>query len=132
MHSDQFDGIYATISIEDFIKEGFEYGDSIDVTFSNGLEFKDLPFYSGYYVKRGLPLIVGYKGYPYIEITRSSSGLWTESNLKEGDTVTLTLNTKSKYKPIEDTFSLIYSDNIEDYKDEYTFANYRELKGGNL
>ena len=128
----KFDGVYAKITIEDFINKGFEYGDSIDVIFSNGLEFKDIPFYSGYYVKRGLPLVVGYKGYPYIEITRSSNGLWTESGLKDGDNVTLTLNTKSKYKTIEDTFSLIHSDDPNDYEDKYMFANYREMTGGNL
>ena len=128
----KFDGVYATITIEDFINKGFEYGDSIDVTFSNGLEFKDIPFFSGYYVKRGEPLVVGYKGYPYIEVTISSSGLWTESGLKVGDSVTLTLNTKSKYKTIEDTFSLVYSDEPNDYKEKYIFANYREMQGGNI
>lgn len=131
-HETKFDGVYAKITIEDFKNKGFEFGDSIDVTFSNGLELLDIPFYSGYYVKKGGPLVVGYTGYPYIEITRSSGTLWPESGLKEGDTVTLTLNTKSKYKTIEDTFSLVYSDIPGNYSEEYMFANYREMVGGNL
>lgn len=128
----KFDGVFATIAIEDFKNEGFDYGDSVDVFFSNGIEFKDLPFYSGFYVKKGEPLLVGYKGYEYIEITRASGGLWKESGLKETDSVTIVLNQKAKYLNEEETFSLKYSNNINDYDLKEEFANYREMIGGKL
>lgn len=132
LEDSKFDGIYAKISLEDFKNKGFEYGDSLDISFSNGLEFNDLPYYSGFYVKAGQPLVVGYQGYQYIEITRASFGLWKESGLKEGDTVNITLNTKHKYLSKEETFSLVYSNDINDYNSEIEFSNFRSLKAGNL
>ena len=38
------------ISIDDFNKLGFEYGDSVNVSFTNGYELTDIPYYNGYYV----------------------------------------------------------------------------------
>ena len=57
---EEFDDVFLTISIEDFINSGFTYGDSINVYFSNNLKAIDIPFYSGFYVNRGEPLVVGY------------------------------------------------------------------------
>ena len=35
-HDTKFGGIYINISIDDFNKIGFKYGDSVDLKFSNG------------------------------------------------------------------------------------------------
>lgn len=65
-HETKFGGVYIKITINDFNALGFRFGDSLNITFSNGFELKDLPYYNGYYVDMGEALLVGYPGYPYI------------------------------------------------------------------
>lgn len=56
----EFGGASICIGIDDFISKGFDYGDTVDISFSGGVQFKDVPFYSGYYVGYNELLIVGY------------------------------------------------------------------------
>ena len=128
----KFDAVYLDTSIDDFIASGFQFGDSCDVAFSNGLAFEDIPFYSGYYVRSGMPLVVGYPGYEHIAVTRASGGLWTESGLTENDTATVTLHEAGKYRNEQETLNQSYSNNREDYRDDARFANFRALSGGRL
>ena len=55
-HEQEFGGVYIRITIDDFNRLGFEYGDSVNVKFSNGYELNDIPYYNGYYVDAGEPL----------------------------------------------------------------------------
>lgn len=133
VHEDtQFDSVFAEVSIEDFMNCGFDFGDSVNVKFSNGLELSDIPYYSGYYTRKGEPLICGYPGYEFIAITRSSSGLWTESGLKNGDGVEITLNQKAKYLVTQETLSQKYSLERSDYKSDEAFANFRAMTTSKL
>ena len=68
-HELEFGGIYIHKAIEDFNHLGFAYGDSVDITFTNGYKVKDLPYYNGYYVDAGQALLVGYPGYDYIKLS---------------------------------------------------------------
>lgn len=132
MEDEKFGAIYLDVSIEDFQKAGFEFGDSCDVRFSNGLTLEDIPFYSGYYVRYAMPLVVGYPGYEYIAVTSNSKGLWPDAGLTENDTATVTLRESGKYLKQQETFSQSYSCDVGDYRDEVQFANFRALKGGKL
>lgn len=129
---EEFDDVFLTISIDDFLNSGFSYGDSINIYFTNGLTANDIPFYSGFYAKRGDPVVVGYEGYEYIILTRVNIGLWSVTGLTEEDTAKVELNEKGKYKIQEDTFTLKYSDDVKDYESKEQFANYRGIKGGKL
>jgi len=62
IHEPKFGGSYLDITIEEFNNLGFEYGDSVDVTFSNGYKLSDIPYYNGYYTKTNEPLVVAYPG----------------------------------------------------------------------
>ena len=42
-HDEQFGGVYINCTIDDFNKLGFSYGDSINITFSNGYSINDVP-----------------------------------------------------------------------------------------
>ena len=77
-HETKFGGVYFDITIEDFNALGFAFGDSVDVAFSNGKTLNDLPYYNGYYVDMGEPLLVGYPGYPYLIVstTATTFGFW--------------------------------------------------------
>lgn len=133
IHEEKFNGAYAEITIDDFISLGFDFGDSCDVSFSNGFSLEDIPFYNGYYAKSGEPLISGYPGYPYIDICKNDvNSFWQDAGLSDTDTVVITLDQKGKYKTTQETFSLTFSNNREDYDSDAIFANYREMSGGKL
>ena len=56
---EEFGNIYIEPSIDAFNNMGFTFGDSVDVVFDNGTELKDIPYFSGYYVPVGEPLLCG-------------------------------------------------------------------------
>lgn len=59
---EKFNAAIVDISIEDFNNLGFTYGDSVSVYFSSHFSLKDVPYYNGYYVKNGYPIVAGYLG----------------------------------------------------------------------
>lgn len=132
LQDSEYDCIFLNVSINDFINSGFNFGDSLDISLSNGLTFEDVPFYSGYYVRTGELLVVGYPGYKYIAFTRNNQGLWTDSRLTEGDTIEISIHKTGKYLNEQETFSQSYSNNRDEYSSDTQFANFRALSGGNL
>ena len=129
---EKYDAVFLNISIADFLNAGFSFGDSCDITFSNGLAFEDIPFYNGYYVRSGLPLIVGYPGYQYVAVTCNNEGLWTKAGLRDGDNATVTLREAGKYADVQEALSQTYSNDRSEYANDSTFANFRSLSGGKL
>ncbi|MDO4416044.1 MAG: tyrosine-protein phosphatase [Erysipelotrichaceae bacterium] len=84
LHEEEFGGVYITMSIDDFNALGFEYGDSVDVEFSNGYKLEDIPYYNGYYVDAGEPLLIAYPGYDYIKATINyGDDLWERAGLNK-------------------------------------------------
>ena len=135
IHRDEeFGGAYINISIPDFNKKGFKYGDSLNLTFSNNVEYTDIGYYSGYYVPAGQELVVAYPGYDYVKFCINyGDDVYTMNHFDENTKVTITVNEAGKYKDVEETLSIVYSDKIEDYPEGITqFANFREMKVGNL
>lgn len=132
-HETKFGGAYIKIKTEDFFAAGFAFGDSLDITFSNGKSVSDVPFYNGYYTQVGGLLVVGYPGYPYIKIAKNyGSDTYEELELNDDVTANISLNQAKKYLTIQETFSLSYSKNRSDYPSDVAFANYRAMKGGSM
>lgn len=117
---------------EDFEAAGFHLGDSCDVLFGNGFEVKDIPFYNGYYVKNGEPLVVAYPGFTNIIVTFNNAGIWDAAALEEGETITIRLNTAGKYSAVQEALGQVYSFDRADYASDVEFCNFRALTGGNL
>ncbi len=132
MRDEKYDAVYIDITIDDFNEMGFAFGDSCDIVFSNGVEFRDVPYYNGYYVRTGLPVMVGYPGYPHVAVTLNSEGLWTSSGLKDGDTATVTLKQAGKYSAVQEALGQSYSNDRNTYPSDIAFANFRQLTGGSL
>lgn len=131
-HETKFGGIYIEITIEDFNNLGFSFGDSLDISFSNGYKLLDLPYYNGYYTDTGKPLLVGYPGYPYIRAgINNGADLFELAGVSETDTANITLNTKAKYKDVQDALDIHYTDIQGDLPDE-VFGNYRVVNVGAL
>ena len=87
------------MTIDDLNAAGFEYGDSVNIEFSNGYKLDGIPYYNGYYTQTGEPLLVAYPGYPYIKACINSGGdLFTDAKLTEDDTASVTLAAKKFLK----------------------------------
>lgn len=129
----KFNGVYIEKTIDEFNSLGFEYGDSVDITFSNGYKLDDVPYYSGYYCKTGDPLLVAYPGYDYIyACINNSDSLWEIGNFKAGDTASIILKEKGKYKKNQELLNIEYTDNRNDYDSDEIFANFRNVRVGNI
>lgn len=132
-HETEFGAVIIDISIDDFCKKGFAFGDSVDLSFSNGKEVTDIPFYNGYYVRPGDLLLVGYPGYETIRFScNAGDDTWIMEDLKEGDKVSIKVNKKAKYIDVQNALNIQYSDEREDYPSDEAFANYREIRVGNI
>lgn len=132
-HDDEFGGAYIDISRDDFNKLGFAFGDSIDITFSNNVKYEDIGYYSGYYVPAGQELLVGYPGYEYIKFCINyGEDIYAMHKMDKDTKATITLNEAKKYIGIEETLSISYSDDINEYTSKEEFANFREIKTSNI
>ena len=130
---DEFGGAYIDISIADFNNLGFKFGDSLDLSFSNNVKYNDIGYYSGYYVPAGQELVVGYPGYDFIKFCINyGDDVYTMNNFNKDTKITITVNKEGKYKDIEETLSITYSDDINEYDSKEQFANFRSIKAGNL
>lgn len=135
-HDDEFGGVYIDISIEGFNKLGFNFGDSVSLTFNTDskiVTYDDIGYYSGYYVPAGQELLVGYMGYANIKFCINyGDDVYAKHNFNEDTKVTIKINEEEKYKAVEDTLSISYSDDRLQYESDEQFANFREINVGNI
>ena len=146
-HEQEFGGVYIEVTIDDFNALGFTYGDSVKIVFSNGYTMEDIPYYNGYYVDAGDPLLIAYPGYDYIKaainygadlweqaglLGRSPVKLWVKAGLDERSTATVILTEKGKYADIQDARDIHYKDDRSEFPSDEAFANFRPMNLGNL
>ena len=130
---DEFGGAFIDISIQDFNDLGFKFGDSLKLSFSNGVNYEDIGYYSGYYVPAGKELVVGYPGYDYIKFCINyGADVYTENNFNSETKVTISVYESQKYKDVEETLNINYSDDRNDYESDEEFANFRDVRTGNI
>lgn len=133
MREERFGGVYADITIDEFNAAGFEYGDALDVTFSNGYALGGIPYYSGYYVLPGEPLVVAYPGYPHIDVcVNFGDSLWDAAGLADGDTVDIQVSQAGAFSEVQDAFALAYPEEQGKGVSDEEFANWRALSGGRI
>lgn len=132
-HDPKFGGVYLHMSIEDFCDLGFEYGDVVEIKFSNGYTIEKIPFYNGYYVKTNEPLLVAYPGYPYIKVCNNNGDDFYElGDLTEDCTAVVTLVAKGLCKTVQESMSMVYKNDRGSFDSDEVFANFREMSGGDL
>ena len=132
LHDEKFGGVFVNISINDFNKKGFKFGDSVNVQFSNGYELLDIPYYNGYYVDYDEPQVVGYPGYEYVKICLNyGDDLWEKFNLNTTNKVTIRLKKSKKYLKIQEARDIHYSDEQVKQSD-IEFANFRNVQVTNI
>ena len=129
MHELEFGGVYLDMTIDGFNALGFAYGDSVTVTFSNGYELQDLPYYNGYYTVTGDPLLVAYPGYPYIKVCiNNGDDLWKIAGLDESMTADVRLREAGRYADIQDARDIHYRDDRDEFPSDEVFANFRAVR----
>ena len=127
--ANNFGNIEIRIPIYVFNQAGFMYGDSVDVEFSNGYAYRDIPYYDSFIGPADQPCLYGFEhAYTYIGVGYPVCGNpWQESGLKGGDTARVSLNKRGKYL----AESKIYSLNLQVRRmpgtDEHWRANCRGL-----
>ncbi|MBR2600279.1 MAG: tyrosine-protein phosphatase [Erysipelotrichaceae bacterium] len=132
-HETEFGGVYIKTTIEEFNRKGFMFGDSVDVSFSDGQLLEDVPYYNGYYVESGELILVGYPGYPYIKICRNyGPDIWETMSLKDGLTATVTLREAGKYLDTQMARDLHYKDDRSQFPSDEVFANFRMVTVGDI
>ena len=132
LHDEKFGGIYINISIDDFNKKGFAFGDSIDFKLSNYVEIRDIPYYNGYYADIGDIQMVGYPGYGYVKIcVNNGEDLWDKYHVTEDMQASVMIHEKAKYLNIQNARDLHYTD-IQGSIPDYIFANFRSVNVGNI
>ena len=134
IHELEFGGVYVKMTIDDFNALGFKYGDSVDVTFSNGYTLKDIPYYNGYYTANSHPLLIAYPGYDYIKVAiNNGDDLYKVAELdEEKDVATISVHEKGKYLEIQEARDIHYQDERDKYPSDEVFANFRAMKVGKL
>ncbi len=111
---------------------GIFLGDSVNVKFSNGYTLNDIPYYTGYYVKNNMPLMVNYGGTSKLKITANNSGIWKQANLDSTMRVNIYLNESKKYIETEEALNQKYSDDLNQFGSKEAFSNFREIKVKNI
>ena len=129
----KFGGVIFGLSPAEFIALGFEPGDTVNIVFDNGVKFGNLPFLTGYYVKRGSNLLVAYPGYTNIQLHQNNGeDLWKSSGLTDGAKAAISMAQKGGALSIENSFKLSYTNRREDYESDEVFANFREVTAGDI
>ncbi len=132
-HELEFGGVYVLVTIDDFNALGFTYGDSLNVSFSNGYTLEGLPYYNGYYTQAGEPLVVAYPGYPYVKVCiNNGDDLFEVAGLSESDRATITLKEKAAFFSIQNARDIHYKDDRSLFDSDEMFANFRAVSAGQI
>ena len=129
---EKYDCAVLDVKPDEFNEAGFALGDSCDVEFGNGFKLQDVPYYNGYYVQTGDPVIVTYPKNNDVVIAYNNRALWSTEGLENGVDVRITLVESGKFKTTQETLSQSYSTERSDYTSDEQFSNFRALKGGKL
>lgn len=126
-------GFYLQIPLEEMYGTGFALGDSVDIELSNGVTLEDMPFFDGYYVRTDSLLLCAYPGKTYPRaMIYNGKDLYSLAGITEGSTGIITLRERGKYRDVQESLSMVYTNDRADYADDVHFGNFREMRGGQL
>ncbi|MCD8153513.1 MAG: tyrosine-protein phosphatase [Clostridiales bacterium] len=111
------------ITIEDFEALGFELGDI--VTVSTGDYAEDMPYLDGYYVDTGEAMLRAYPGMEYIAVCINYGKFCEVAGVDVGSEITIELKEAGGAAAMQATYSLVYTNERDDYDSDEIFANFR-------
>lgn len=103
-----FGNIDLGIPVNRFLIMGFRPGDAVDVEFSNGFAFRNIPVFSGFYGAGHMPcLYAAEKLYPHAGIGCPVRGNpWLMADLRPGDTAHVALRRRRGFDRLEGRMQL--------------------------
>ncbi len=129
---DEFGAGVLELTPEEFSGKGFEFGDTVDLSFSSGAILENVPYYNGFYVPIGEPLLLTYQGYKHPSLNYNCLSFQKQTGIKAGDTVTITIRGKGAKKDVMALRGVSYSNDPKDYETRDQFANAREFRVGEI
>lgn len=126
-------GIDLCIFVSDFHKEGFSYGDSVDIVFSNGYELLDVPYYKNARSLKMEELLIGSFDDSYLNVKVTiGADLWNEAGISESDTANIFLHKQGKYAGEMLVNSLSCANDRGSFHSDEAFANFRSVQAGSI
>jgi protein tyrosine/serine phosphatase len=119
------------IAVADMYAAGYALGDILTVQFGNGYAF-DAPLVLAYDVERGQYLLRTEYGDGFVAACINYGDLAKEANAGVGDTINLSMKSKAGYLAKFELRQLQRTDQRADYASDAVFANFREIKNGNI
>lgn len=129
-----FGNIDLGVTVNRFCMMGFRPGDAVDVEFSNGFAFRNIPVFSGFYGKGHMPcLYVTSSLYPHVGIGCPVSGNpWAMACVKPGDTARVVLRKRRGFDQLEQRLHLPALLGPAPTRSPQQNANWRSLPAGSI
>lgn len=128
----KYDCAQTSFTAQDLEAAGFQLGDTVNISFGNGLTLSDVPYFNGYYVKTGDPVLVAYPKNEFVLVAYNNGQLWSKSKLENGTSISITRNAAGKEATTQEALGQVYSTDRDDYASDEQFSNFRALAGGSL
>ena len=109
---------------------GFELGDILTVT--AGSYTGDMPYFDGYYVDSGEYMVRAYPSHDTIGVCINYGKFCEVAGIGVGDTITITLKEKAGALATQTIYSLVYTNDRNDYASDEVFANFRQVVMGDI
>lgn len=129
---DEFGAAVLEFTPKEFTEKGFEFGDTVDLQFSNGTVLENVPYYNGFYVSIGEPVLVAYPSYKHPACNFNCLSFSEQTGVTAGDTVTFSMRGKGAKKDVMYLRGVVYSNDPKDYSSLERFANAREFRVGKI
>lgn len=128
---DQFGSAVLDITTDEFLNNGFEYGDSVDIQYSDEKKIlADIPFFDNFFGENGDAIVSGFDD--DLSITGIASSFEKQSGIKEGDSVTIKLSYKGKYAQVQELYALPDPKERYDWQTDENFSNTRMITIGEI
>ncbi len=128
----QYGNITLDIAKEDFLALGYEYGDIVTLTLSNGTTM-DVPFVSNYSdVDNGQAALLARESDDYVTAAINMGDFATTYGVEVGSFLTVTMKEAGGYLDEYLIRQLERTNNREDYESDAVFANFRAVELGSI
>lgn len=118
------------ITTDEFTAAGYTPGDIVCVHFDSYEE--EMPYFDGYYSDPGTVMLRGLSAEDNIAVCINYGRFADVTGITVGDSVEISLVEKAGMLDLQEICSLQYSDNLADYPDVATFANFRAITIGRI
>ena len=127
---EKYGHVVLDILIEDFNNSGYALGDI--VTVSAGNFTGEMPYFNGYYVDQGEPMLRAYPGKDNLAVCINYGRFADEAGVDVGDEVSISLKEKAGALLLQEVSNLVYTNERDDYSSDAVFANFRPVVIGGI